>query len=58
MGSISTIGLKITYASGKRDISKVSIGKYDIYLFKISKINVINSTIKLSKFLIYLIFHI
>ena len=37
-GSTSTIGLKTTYASGKRDNSKVSISKY-IYLYKIFKIN-------------------
>ena len=39
------------YASGKRDNNKVSISK-DIY--KVSKINNINFTIKLSKFLIYI----
>ena len=31
MGNTSTIGLKITYASGKRDNNKVSISKY-IYM--------------------------
>ena len=55
-GSTSTIGLKTTYASGKRDNSKVSISKY-IYLYKIfninkSKFNNINSNLKLFKFLI------
>jgi len=31
IGNTSTIGLKITYASGKRDNNKVSISKY-IYI--------------------------
>ena len=58
IGSTSTIGLKITYASGKRDNNKVSISKY-LYIYKVSNINNvrfnnINSTIKLSKFLIYI----
>ena len=57
-GSTSTIGLKITYASGKRDNNKVSISKY-LCKYKVSNIkNVrfdnINFTIKLSKFLIYI----
>ena len=57
IGKTSTIGLKTTYASGKRDNNKVSISKYIYY--KISKINNIrfdniNSTIKHSKFLIYI----
>ena len=51
------MGLKTTYASGKRDNNKVSIS--NIYICKVSKINNIrfnniNSTIKLSKFLIYI----
>ena len=58
IGKTSTIGLKTTYASGKRDNNKVSINKF-IYLSKVSKINNIrfnniNFTIKLSKFLIYI----
>ena len=36
-GNTSTIGLKATYASGKRDNNKVSISKF-IYLDKLSKI--------------------
>ena len=57
-GSTSTMGLKATYASGKRDNNKVSISKF-IYLDKVFKINNIrfnniNFTIKLSKFLIYI----
>ena len=59
-GNTSTIGLKATYASGKRDNNKVSISKL-IFLDKVSKINNsrfnnINSTIKLSKFLFILMF--
>ena len=36
MGKTSTIGLKITYASGKRDNNKVSIiiVKFTIYILK------------------------
>lgn len=33
IGSTSTIGLKITYASGKRDSNKVSINKLYIVLY-------------------------
>lgn len=57
---MSTMGLKMTYASGKRDNNKVSISKFMyIYIYKISKIknsrfNNINFTIKLFKFLIYI----
>jgi hypothetical protein len=46
---MSTIGLKITYASGKRDSNKVSISKY-IYKIKINNIRFNNSTIKQYKF--------
>jgi hypothetical protein len=54
-GRTSTIGLKTTYASGKRDNNKVSISN----IYKFSKINNIrfnniNFSIKLSKFLIYI----
>jgi hypothetical protein len=61
MGNTSTIGLKATYASGKRDNNKVSISKF-IYLDKVSKINNIrfnniNFTIKLYKFLFILMFY-
>jgi hypothetical protein len=56
-GNTSTIGLKTTYASGKRDNNKVSISN-NIFLkfYKSNNIrfNIINSTIKLSKFLIYI----
>ena len=56
-GNTSTIGLKTTYASGKRDNNKVSISN-NIFLkfYKSNNIrfNNINSTIKLSKFLIYI----
>ena len=31
-GKTSTIGLKITYASGKRDNNKVSMSKNNIYI--------------------------
>ena len=31
-GNTSTIGLKITYASGKRDNNKVSMSKNNIYI--------------------------
>ena len=48
IGNTSTIGLKITYASGKRANSKVSINKISIYI----KFNNINFTIKISKILI------
>ena len=57
IGNTSTIGLKTTYASGKRDNNKVSISN-NIFLkfYKSNNIrfNNINSTIKLSKFLIYI----
>ena len=57
MGNTSTIGLKTTYASGKRDNNKVSISN-NIFLkfYKSNNIrfNNINSTIKLWKFLIYI----
>jgi len=56
-GNTSTIGLKTTYASGKRDNNKVSISN-NIFLkfYKSNNIrfNNINSTIKLCKFLIYI----
>ena len=56
-GKTSTIGLKTTYASGKRDNNKVSISN-NIFLkfYKSNNIrfNNINSTIKLCKFLIYI----
>ena len=56
-GNTSTIGLKTTYASGKRDNNKVSISN-NIFLkfYKSNNIrfNNINSTIKLSKFVIYI----
>ena len=53
------MGLKTIYASGKRDNNKVSINNYLYIYVKGSKIknirfNNINSTIKLSKFLIYI----
>jgi hypothetical protein len=51
MGNTSTIGLKTTYASGKRDNNKVSINKDIRYIYKLSKINNINFSIK---FLIYI----
>jgi hypothetical protein len=63
IGNTSTIGLKITYASGRRDNNKVSIiNKYNQLIniiYKVSKSNTvrfnnINSTIKLFKFLIYI----
>ena len=57
IGNTSTIGLKTTYASGKRDNNKVSISN-NIFLkfYKSNNIrfNNINSTIKLCKFLIYI----
>ena len=56
-GNTSTIGLKTTYASGKRDNNKVSISN-NIFLkfYKSNNIrfNNINFTIKLCKFLIYI----
>ena len=54
-GNTSTIGLKTTYASGKRDNNKVSI--IDIYikfLIKNVRFDNTNSTIKSFKFLIYI----
>ena len=50
IGNTSTIGLKTTYASGKRDNNKVSISKiyiYKIYNSKNLRFNNINSTIKI-----------
>lgn len=54
IGSTSTMGLKTTYASGKRDNNKVSISKDIIFIYKFSKINNINFSIKLLKILIYI----
>ena len=56
-GNTSTIGLKTTYASGKRDNNKVSIiNNIFLKFYKSNNIrfNNINSTIKLCKFLIYI----
>ena len=53
-GNTSTIGLKTTYASGKRDNNKVSISDNIISKSNNIRFNNINSTIKLSKFLIYI----
>ena len=55
MGNTSTMGLKTTYASGKRDNNKVSINN-NIFLkfLRRIKFNIINSTIKVLKFLIYI----
>ena len=49
------MGLKTTYASGKRDNNKVSINN-NIFLkfLRRIKFNIINSTIKVLKFLIYI----
>lgn len=51
-GNTSTIGLKITYASGKRDNNKVSINK--ITYIRVSNFNNINFNIKINKFYIYI----
>lgn len=48
------MGLKITYASGKRDNNKVSITDNVISKINNIRFNNINFTIKQSKFLIYI----
>ena len=53
-GNTSTIGLKITYASGKRDNNKVSINNNNIFRYKFFKVYSINFSIKPMKFLTYI----
>jgi len=54
IGNTSTIGLNATYASGNRANNKLSISKTSICNVKHIKSNIINSTIKIGKSLIYL----
>ena len=53
IGKTSIIGLKITYASGRRDNIKISM--VDNRFLKVNNVefNTVNFTIKLGKFLIY-----
>jgi hypothetical protein len=56
IGNTSTIGLNATYASGNRANNKLSISKTSICIYNVKHIksNIINSTIKIGKSLIYL----
>ena len=54
IGNTSTIGLNTTYASGKRASNKLSIIKTSVYNIEYIKFNNIDSTLKISKILIYL----